>query len=309
LCGFIGAEVNCNMPKTEKRYLIDRLINENWFETEKEALPWIISGKVLVNNRQIFSGKEKVPADGIIRVKEYYKKKYVNKGGLKLQGALSDFGIDVQDKIALDCGASTGGFTDCLLQHGAKLVYAVDAAHGELAGKLLIDKNIINMERTNLSDDSLKELSPKPDIITLDLSYLSLKKGVMICREILKADGVIIALIKPSVEVSSEIKSSGNINQRDVIYELLADLCGYFRKNNFDIIGLTYSPVRGNNDAVEYFICLRPGEGEPDNINNTYELYFDEIIGKSFALGKFDKNNVSQTELSYNCHSEQSEEP
>ena len=283
------------MPKTEKRYLIDRLINENWFETEKEALPWIISGKVLVNNRQIFSGKEKVPADGIIRVKEYYKKKYVNKGGLKLQGALSDFEINVQDKTALDCGASTGGFTDCLLQHGAKLVYAVDVGHGELAGKLLINKNVINMERTNLSDASLKELSPKPDIITLDLSYLSLKQGVLICKDILKQDGIIIALIKPIFEVESpEIRKTGNINQREVIKDILTDLCEYFIKNGFDITGLTNSPVRGNNDTLEYFVCLRFGGSVPGNINETYLQYLDGIIEKSFALKKFDKNNISQ---------------
>jgi len=288
-------KANYIIPKIKKIYLIDRLVNENWFETEKEALPWIMSGKVLVNTKQILSGKEKVPADGIIRIKEYYKKKYVNKGGLKLQKALIDFGVDVQDKIALDCGASTGGFTDCLIQHGAKLVYAVDVGHGELAGKLLINENVVNMERTNISDVSLKRLIPKPELITLDLSYLSLKKGLIICKDILKSDGTIIALIKPIVEVeSSEIKRTGNINQRNILSDILSDLCGFFVKSDFDIIGLTYSPIRGNNDAVEYFTCLRFGEKAPVNINETYQLCLDGIIDKSLALGRFDKNNVSR---------------
>jgi len=283
------------MSKTQKCRLIDRLINENWFETEKEALPWIMSGKVLLNTRQVLSGKEKVPADGVIRIKEYYKKKYVNKGGLKLQGALSDFKADVQGKIALDCGASTGGFTDCLLQHGAKLVYAVDAGHGELAGKLLINENVVNLERTNISDEILKRLSPKPDLITLDLSYLSLKKCVLACRDILGNHGMIIALIKPIVEVESpEIRRNGNINQRGVIADILSDLCGYFTGNGFDILGLTYSPVRGNNDAIEYFVCLGLNNEELNNINMTYKQLFDEIIEKSFALEKFDKNNILQ---------------
>ena len=138
------------MSKIEKRFLIDRLINENWFETEREALPWIISGKVLVNDQKILSGKEKVDTNGIIRIKEYYKKRYVNKGGLKLESALSDFSLDISDKIALDCGASVGGFTDCLLQHGVKLVYAVDASSGQLAGKLLNESAYVKIERATL---------------------------------------------------------------------------------------------------------------------------------------------------------------
>ncbi len=283
------------MSKVKKVYLIDRLLTENWFESEKEALSWIMAGKVLVNTQQILSGKEKVPLDGMIRIKEYYKKKYVNKGGLKLQKALSDFEVDVQDKITLDCGASTGGFTDCLLQYGAKLVYAVDAGHGELAGKLLINESVFNMERTNISDDVLKRLTPKPEIITLDLSYLSLKKGLVECKDILQGSGTIIALIKPIVEVNSaEIRRSGNINQRQVISDVLSDLCNYFVDNGFDIVGLTYSPIRGGNDAIEYFVCLRVGEKTSDNINKTYQEYFDLLIEKSFALEKFDKNNISK---------------
>ena len=281
-------------PKAKKVYLIDRLISEGWLETEKEALPWLLSGKVLVNNQPVFSGKQKVPVDGIIRIKEYYKKKYANKGGLKLQKALSDFGIDVRDKIALDCGASTGGFTDCLLQHGAKRVYAVDVGHGELAAKLISSENVVNMERTNISDASLKELSPKPEIITLDLSYLSLKLAIPECKGILKTKGTIIALIKPIIEVKSpEIKRSGNINQRDVIAGILTDLCDYFINSDLDIIGLTYSPIRGNNDALEYFACLDVGHSSPVHINDTYHTCFDDIIDKTFALEKFDKNDVS----------------
>ena len=278
--------------KVKKCFLIERLINENWFETEKEALPWIISGKVLVNNQRILSGKEKVFAEGIIRIKEYYKKKYVNKGGLKLEGALIDFGLDISDKIALDCGASTGGFTDCLLQHGAKLVYAVDAGNGQLAGKLLINENVVNLERTNLSDDYLTKLSPKPDIITLDLCNLSLKTGVLICKDILKTSGIIVALIKPIYEVeSSEIRRNGNINQHDVLINIIEDLCKYFFEYGFDIMGITHSSVRGNNDTLEYFVCLKYGEKSLKNINDTYQNDVERIVEKSFSLEKFKKNN------------------
>jgi len=282
-------------PKNDKTYLFNRLIGEGWFVSEKEALPWIMSGKVLVDDRQVLSGKERIPADGAIRVKEYYKKKYVNKGGLKLQKALSDFGVDPQGKVALDCGASTGGFTDCLLQHGAKLVYAVDAGHGMLAGKLLINDKVVNMENTNISDGLLKNLDPRPELATLDLSYLSLKTGVMECRDIMKGSGIIVALIKPIVEVASAtIKRNGQVNQRGLIIHVLDDLCGFFVDNSFDITGLTHSPIRGNNGALEYFACLRMGDGPRASINNSYRSLYDGMISESFALGSFDKNNIAQ---------------
>jgi 23S rRNA (cytidine1920-2'-O)/16S rRNA (cytidine1409-2'-O)-methyltransferase len=262
----------------KKEYLIDRLISENWFASEKEALPWIISGKVLADNQRILSGKEKVNIDAVIRVKEYYKKKYVNKGGLKLEGALRDFGLDISGMAALDCGASAGGFTDCLLQSGAKLVYAVDAGHGQLAGKLLIDGRVINMERTNLSDGRLLVLEPKPDIVTLDLSKLSLKKAVLISRDILKASGIIVALIKPVYE-------SPEASHEDIII----DLCGYFIGHGFSIMGMAGSRVRGNNDALEYFIYLDCG-ANPDNINDARGYYIKKITEGADALERFRKN-------------------
>jgi 23S rRNA (cytidine1920-2'-O)/16S rRNA (cytidine1409-2'-O)-methyltransferase len=279
--------------RIKKCALIEKLVSEGWFENEKEALPWIMTGKVLVNDKPVLSGKAKIPADGAIRVKEHYKRKYVNKGGLKLQGALACFNIDVSGKIALDCGASTGGFTDCLLQHGAGLVYAVDAGHNELAGKLLINENVVNMERTNISDAVLTTLRPKPDIITLDLSYLSLKTAVPACKGILGEGGDIIALVKPIVEVASpEIKRSGDINRRGVIAETLTGLCQFLAQNDFAILGMTHSPIRGNKNALEYFVHLRRG-GEADNtISETYHDYINGVVDASFSLGKFDKNNA-----------------
>ena len=168
--------------KTKKKLtLFEKLIQDEWFQNEKEIEPWLMSRRILVNNEVVTSGKLKIPIEADIRIKEYYKKKYVNKGGLKLEKALHDFNINVTGKVTLDCGASTGGFTDCLLQHGAQKVYAVDVGYGQLAGKLLQDPRVINMEKTNLSDDILLMLDEKPDIISLDLSYLSLKKAIPIC--------------------------------------------------------------------------------------------------------------------------------
>ena len=141
-----------------KVLLIDKLISEGWFSDEKEATAWIMDRKVLVDEQPVFSAKQKVRTESIIRIKEYYKTKYVNKGGYKLEGALKQLGIDVNGKIALDCGASTGGFTDCLLQHGAGMVYAVDVGYGQIAGKLAVDPRVVNLEKTNINSEQKKYL-------------------------------------------------------------------------------------------------------------------------------------------------------
>ncbi len=270
---------------------IDRLLNEGWFETRQEAQAWVMTGRVLVNDRPILSLQEKIPESGVIRVKAYYKKQYVNKGGLKLQGALESFGLTefIKDRPALDCGASTGGFTDCLLQHGASVVYAVDAGHDQLAGKLLIDQRVKNLERTNLADPSLTNLSPRPEIITLDLSYLSLKKALDYCRDILGSRGLLVCLVKPIFEVdSSDIRRSGDINQPSILKDILLDLCSFFCAREVNILGLTHSPVTGNSGTLEFFLGLH-WNMELTNINLNYEEAAEKAVANAFDISKFKK--------------------
>lgn len=245
---------------------------------------------VLINNQPVWSVHEKVAVDSEVRIKGYYKRQYVNKGGFKLNAALERFVIDCKDKVALDCGASTGGFTDCWVQKGAKLVYAVDVGFGQLAGKLANDPHVVNMEKTNLSDEKLTVLDPKPEMISLDLSYLSLKKALPICREILKEKGVMVCLIKPIYEVeSSEIRRIGNINQKEVLREILQDICRFYLENGVDIIGLTHSPVTGNSGTLEYLIGVCWNCTDYETINLCYEEQIDDAIEESFKLHKFKK--------------------
>lgn len=275
--------------KVKKIIIGEKLLEEGWFSEEKEAKVWIMEQKVLVNDILITSFFEKVPESGKIRIKEYYKTKYVNKGGLKLEGALKDFEIDVKDYIALDCGASTGGFSDCLLQSGAKLVYSVDVGYGQLAGKLLNDKRIINLERTNLADLKLLDLNPIPEIISLDLSYLSLKKALPLCRNILGDKGEVVCLVKPIYEVdSNSIRRNGNINDYDVIQNILLDLCRYFQENDYYIRGVTNSPVTGNKGTLEYFLYITWGE---KRIYDSFDYCkaINEALEKSFKLINFNK--------------------
>jgi len=155
--------------------ITDLLIERGFFPDRKTAESWIMSGKVIVNNERVETSGQRFAVNSEIRIKGL-DLKYVGKGGLKLEGALADFHLHVEGIVALDAGACTGGFTDCLLQHGASKVYAVDVGYGQLAGKLRVDKRVVNMERTNIGDVLPERLNPKPTLATVDLSYLSLKK-------------------------------------------------------------------------------------------------------------------------------------
>jgi 23S rRNA (cytidine1920-2'-O)/16S rRNA (cytidine1409-2'-O)-methyltransferase len=280
-----------NMKK-EKCTLFYKLINEGWFDTESEALPWIMARRVLVNDQLITSGNEKIISDSEIRIREYYKRKYVNKGGLKLESALNHFHINVDGMIALDCGASTGGFTDCLLRNGISKVYAVDAGFGQLAGKLSANSKVINMERTNLSSVSLCNLDPVPDIITLDLSYLSLTKALPLCESIFNGKpGIVVCLVKPIYEVDSpEIRRTGKINNKDTLRSLLKDLCQKFEEMRISVLGITNSPITGNNGTLEYFILVKLNNDPVETVDNVDEQ-IDEAINNSFLISKFEKDN------------------
>ena len=276
--------------KKKKCTVLEKLLADGFFKDAKEAETWIMMKNVLINNQPVWSLHEKIPDDAEVCIKGYYKRQYVNKGGFKLEAALEAFHIDCREKVVLDCGASTGGFTDCWVQRGAKLVYAVDVGYGQLAGKLINDTHVVNMERTNLSDKSLTVLDPKPEMISLDLSYLSLKKALPICREILKEKGLMICLIKPLFEVeSSEIRRSGNINQKELLQEILQDICLFYLENDVDIIGLTHSPVTGNSGTLEYLIGVCWNCTDYETINSCYEEEINHAIEASFQLHKFKK--------------------
>ena len=276
--------------KKKKCTVLEKLLEEGFFADEKEAETWVMMKNVLINNQPVWSIHEKVAVDSEVSIKGYYKRQYVNKGGFKLGAAIEYFKINCSDKVVLDCGASTGGFTDCWVQKGAKLVYAVDVGYGQLAGKLANDLHVVNMEKTNLSDEKLTVLDPKPEMISLDLSYLSLKKALPICKEILKEKGLMICLIKPIYEVeSSEIRRSGDINQKEILREILKDICCFYLENDVDIIGLINSPVTGNSGTLEFLIGICWNYDNIDNINTCYEEEIEIAIDKSFQLHKFKK--------------------
>ena len=177
----------------------ERLINEGFFETKEAALPYLMSGAVYCGAQQVTTGGQKVPLDKPMTVRGL-DDRYVSKGGYKLEGAIADFGIDVKKRVCIDAGACTGGFTDCLIKHGASRVYAVEVGFGQLAGALSQDERVVNLEKTNLGDEKLLSLNPVPTLGSVDLSYLSLVKAVPQYRAIMKDTGELMCLVKPLFE-------------------------------------------------------------------------------------------------------------
>jgi 23S rRNA (cytidine1920-2'-O)/16S rRNA (cytidine1409-2'-O)-methyltransferase len=232
------------------------LIKRGFFDNKKTAESWIMAGKVLTKNDRITtSGQLVLPTEEII-VKGI-NEKYVSKGGLKLEGAIKDFSMSINGRVAIDAGASTGGFTDCLLQHGASKIYAVDVGFGQLTGKLRADPRVISMEKVNIGDVKSYALVPQPTLATVDLSYLSLKKSIPIFADILENKGEMICLVKPLFEINdSNIRRTGEIDNPNIYKQLLKELADYINEIRLKVAGITHSHVTGNKGTREFFIKI-----------------------------------------------------
>lgn len=247
------------MPKKKK--IVQRLLEEGFFPSEKEAEGWILAGSVYAGQTRAQSAGQLVPAEAPIRVAGL-DRKYVGRGGYKLEGAIERLPFEVRGKAALDCGASTGGFTDCLLRHGAAKVYAVDVGFGQLHGSLRLHPGVVNLERVNLGDPELLALAPRPDIATLDLSYLSLEKAIPIAGAILGGQGDAACLVKPLFEIPSSLsRRTGVIESEESYRELLRALCRFVRERGDGVFGVCPSPIRGGKNSVEFFLGVRFGGG------------------------------------------------
>ena len=243
-------------------FLWELLVSRGLFNNQKTAKSWIMAGKVIVDDQRIDKAGYLVSENASIRVKGV--KKYVGKGGLKLEGALADFGTNVSGKIALDVGASIGGFTDCLLQYGAIKVYSVDVGYGLFAGKLRIDKRVVNLEKTNISEILPNQLQPTPSLATVDLSYLSLKTAIPIISCLLTRNGEMICLVKPLFEVSdSSARRTGQIKNTAVYCEILHKLVTHVDGLGLKTVGITHSHVTGSKGTREFFLRISKDKMTP----------------------------------------------
>lgn len=235
------------------------LCEQSYFETREKAKRCIMAGNVIINDHTVTKAGTMFREDDIkeIRIKE--KLKYVSRGGLKLEGAIKYFNIDFGNKIILDIGSSTGGFTDCSLQNGAKFVYSVDVGTNQLAYSLRNNEKVLSIENMHINkltcDDLIKG---KPDIVVTDVSFISLTNIAESIYGLSKDESEAILLIKPQFEVGREyIGKNGIVTDETARENAKNKVMGYFKNLGYRILGLTQSPIKGTKGNVEYLLYLR----------------------------------------------------
>ncbi|MEK6698153.1 MAG: TlyA family RNA methyltransferase [Nitrospirota bacterium] len=241
--------------KKLKKLRLDRLlVDRGLVESREKGQALILSGQVMVNNQKVEKAGALVPEDGDIRILGT-PMPYVSRGGLKLEAALREFKVDVSGKTAMDVGASTGGFTDCLLQHGCKKVYAIDVGYGQMAWKLRQDPRVVVIERRNIRDID-PSLIPEPvDIAVIDVSFISLEKVIPPVQQFLKPGAAVVALIKPQFEVNREQVGKGGIVRDEAAREAAKErITAFVQEQGFDVRGVIPSPITGQDGNVEYLI-------------------------------------------------------
>ena len=197
---------------------------------------------------------------------------YVSRGGLKLEKALRQWEIDLRGKVCMDIGASTGGFTDCMLQNGAARVYAVDAGREQLAEKLKGDARVVCMEETNFRYMTPEDMGERPDFAGADVSFISLTKILIPARELLKSGGEMVCLIKPQFEAGREkVGKKGVVRDIKTHRQVIAKIVDYADLIGFAVLGLAYSPIRGPEGNIEYLLHLRREKETPERIRNLTE--------------------------------------
>ncbi|MBR3811814.1 MAG: TlyA family RNA methyltransferase [Agathobacter sp.] len=232
------------------------LVNRGLAPSREKAKTMIMEGNVFVNNNREDKAGSMFPDDCTIEI-HGNTLKYVSRGGLKLEKAMTQFGISLEGKICMDIGASTGGFTDCMLQNGASKVYAVDVGYGQLAWKLRQDERVVCMEKTNIRYVTPNDIDDALDFASVDVSFISLTKVLGPARELLKDKGQMVCLIKPQFEAGREkVGKKGVVRDKTVHEEVIDKIASFALENGFSIHNLEFSPIKGPEGNIEYLIYI-----------------------------------------------------
>lgn len=241
----------------QKERLDVLLVNRGLSESREKAKATIMAGLVFVKQQRVDKAGTKFPLDIEIEVKGN-PIPYVGRGGLKLAKAMETFPLDLTGATMMDIGASTGGFTDCALQHGAIKVFAVDVGYGQLAWKLRTDERVVNMERTNIRHVTVDDIGSPVDFISIDVSFISLLKIMPAVVPLLRDGGAMVTLIKPQFEAGREFVGKGGIvRDLNVHEEVLTRVIHGIAACGISPIGLTYSPIKGADGNIEYLLYSR----------------------------------------------------
>ncbi|WP_020676068.1 TlyA family RNA methyltransferase [Geopsychrobacter electrodiphilus] len=242
-----------------KERLDKLLVDQGLVQSRERARALILAGQVIVDDHRVDKAGSRFSLDAELRLKGT-DIPYVSRGGLKLQKGLDSFPVDPQDCIVLDVGASTGGFTDCLLQRGAAKVYAVDVGYGQLAWKLREDPRVINLERCNIRDITPEHLDQTPSVAVIDASFISLTKVLPPTLSLLTESGWVIALIKPQFEVGrGQVGKGGVVRDEKLHLQVVDDIRALAVELHCEVIGIEESPILGPKGNREFLICLQKG--------------------------------------------------
>ena len=265
-----------------KKTRLDVAVFEGGYAPSREkAKAIIMAGLVYVNNQKVDKAGFELKEDDILEVRGN-SLKYVSRGGLKLEKAMESFPITLKDKICMDVGASTGGFTDCMLQNGASKVYSIDVGYGQLAWKLRTDERVVNLERTNFRYVDSEKIKDLVDFASVDVSFISLKLILPNLNKLLANNAAAVCLIKPQFEAGKEkVGKKGVVREASTHIEVIEKVIGFAVENGFSVLGLEFSPIKGPEGNIEYLLY----------IEKSAEPYVDESVNPEKLV------NLSHEEL------------
>lgn len=268
--------------KVEKERLDVLLVQQGLANSRELAKAYIMAGNVYVDGQKEDKAGTKVAVTAKLEVKGN-RMKYVSRGGYKLEKAMEVFGIRLDGKVCLDIGASTGGFTDCMLQNGASKVYAIDVGYGQFAWKLRNDERVVCLEKTNVRYVTHEQVPDEGDFASIDVSFISLTKVLPAVLGVLGEKGQLVCLIKPQFEAGREkVGKKGVVRDSNVHREVIEMIVEYVRTQNLGILGLDFSPIKGPEGNIEYLIYLdksQSGMNEAD-----VQARVDTVVAESHKI-------------------------
>lgn len=254
------------------------LLEKGFFESRQRAQTSILEGIVYINEVRIDKPGQLVEENANIVIRGE-KLPFVSRGGLKLDKAIKVFNIDVKDQVCMDIGASTGGFTDCLLQNQAKFVYSIDVGYGQLAWKLRQDSRVKCMEKTNFRYVTFEDIGEYVDFFCTDVSFISLEKILPVVFQLLKENGSGVALIKPQFEASrEEVGKKGVVKDKNIHKKVIQKIVDFSKEIGFKVIGLDFSPIKGPEGNIEFLIYLSKNDFEIEQ----YDI--DKVVEQAHEL-------------------------
>ena len=271
------------------------LVKQGLAQSREKAKAIIMSGNVFVDGQREDKTGATFDEEKVEITIKGNTLKYVSRGGLKLEKAIDHFGVNVQDAVCMDIGASTGGFTDCMLQNGATKVYSVDVGHGQLAWKLRNDERVVCMEKTNFRYLTREDIEDDLDFASVDVSFISLTKILLPARNLLKDNGKMVCLIKPQFEAGKEkVGKKGVVRDESVHVEVIEKIFDFVEILDFSYLALDYSPIKGPEGNIEYLIYIekKPGldEEHTEDTESSVLQKLREVMEEGNGFSKLPEN-------------------